>query len=250
MMKNKTRIFLFLVIAMLSFWSISLQAQEKKNLFTKDNLTVMIEHLSDTEGEAFKLFLKNPEKVNAVLGKEKAQYALREAISKAYFQGIDPIKKPNFDWTALKKIMKSKFGALGIEVLYGKQMYYYGDSKDWNSFGKYYVLYFEKALKRPEYIINNITWSLFENVDDQEVLKFACDVVMKYAIEEWYQNDPVSWDTYANLLYKTGKRDQAIEWEEKAVKMKIGEPDEKLYTDALDKMRKGIKTWPDTIAKL
>lgn len=239
-MKNKTRKCLFLAAALLFFLSLDLQAQGEKNLFTKDNLTTMSQHLSDTEGEAFKLFLKYPDKVNAVLGKNKAQYALRAAISKAYFQGIDPIKKPNFDWTELKKIMKSKFGEIGLEALHSKQMMYYLDAKDWGNFGKYYMIYFEAALKRPEYEINNITWPLFENVSDPKVLKFACDVVMKYAMEEWYKNDPTSWDTYANLLYKIGKKEEAIAWEEKVVKHSN---QDKVFVETLEKMKKNQPTW-------
>ncbi|PTT02683.1 hypothetical protein DBR11_04160 [Pedobacter sp. HMWF019] len=245
--KDKTRKFLFLATAVLGFLSNDLQAQKKSDSFTKNNLTAMSEYLSDTEGEAFKLFLNNSEKVNAVLGKDKAQYALRLAISKAYFQGIDPVKKPNFDWADLQRTMKSRFGEIGIETLYGKQMIYYLDAKDWSNYGKYYMLYFEKALKRPEYEVNNITWPLFENVSDPKVLKFACDVVMKYAMEEWYQNDPTSWDTYANLLYKTGKKEQAIEWEERVVKQSN---QDKVFLETLEKMKKNLPTWSDTVAKL
>jgi len=243
-MKNQTRNFLFLAIAILSFWNTGIQAQEKRNLFTKDNLTSMRQKLNDIGGEAFKLFLKYPEKVNAVLGKDKAQYALRTAISRAYFQGIDPIKKPNFDWTALQKTMKSKFGEIGLETLYSTQMMYYLAAKDWGNYGKYYALYFEKALKRPEYDVNNITWPLFENVSDPDVLKFACDVVMKYAIEEWYQNDPISWDTYANLLYKIGRKEKAIEWEEKAVTQS---KQDKVFVETLEKMKHNQVTWLEAV---
>jgi len=239
-MKNKTRKFLFLAIAMLNFWNIDLQAQKKNEPFTKDNLIAMSQHLNDTEGEAFKLFLNNQKKVNAVLGKDKAQYLLRDAISKVYFQGVNAVNKPNFDWTDLQKTMKSKFGEIGQETLHGKQMIYYMMTKDWSKFGKYYVLYFEKALKRPEYVVNDITWPLFENVNDPKVLKFACDVVMKYAMEEWYQSDPASWDTYANLLYKTGKKEQAIEWEERAVKQSN---QDKVFVETLEKMKNNLPTW-------
>jgi tetratricopeptide (TPR) repeat protein len=239
-MKNKTRKCLFLSIAMLNFWSVGLQAQEKKELFTKENLSSLSHHLDDTQGKAFTLFLKNPEKVNSVLGKDQAQYALRKAISKTYFQDIDPVKKPNFDWTALQKIMKSKYGEIGLEALHGKQMMYYLEAKDWKNYGKYYVLYFKKALKRPEYVVNNITWPLFENVNDPKILKFACDVVMKYAMEEWYQTDFNAYDTYANLLYKTGKKDEAIEWEEKAAKLSNND---KVIVENLEKMKNNQATW-------
>jgi len=132
---------------------------------------------------------------------------------------------------------------VGQEEVYCNAMITYSEAEDWINFGKYYMLYFEKALKHPVYDVNNISWWLFEHVEDQKVLKFACDVVMKYAIEKWYQNDPTVWDTYANLLHKTGKTTEAIEWEEKAAKMKIGLPDEKVYTETLEKMRKNLPTW-------
>jgi hypothetical protein len=213
----------------------------KEDLFTKDNLSFMRQFIGRTEGKAFKLFLMQSEKVNVVLGPDVAQYALRSAISREYLSEIGKNKKNNV--SLIKKILKSKFGTIGLEAFYGKQMIFYLDTKDWTNFGKYYLCYFEKALKRPEYDINNITWSLFENVSDPKVLSFACDVVMKYAIERWYQSDVNGYDTYANLLYKTGKTTEAIKWEEKAVQMKKGQPDEKTYTDALEKMKKGLPTW-------
>jgi len=241
-MKSQRRKYLFMAmaIAMLIFNSINLLAQEKDGLFTKDSLTVMSEHLNNTEGKAFKLFLKYPEKVNAVLGKDKAQYLLRKSIYEVYFKGVDPNKKPDFEWSKLKNTMKSKFGEIGLETLYSKQMMYYLEAKDWGNFGKYYVLYFEKALKRPEYDINNLNWVLFENVSDPKVLKFACDVVMKYAMEEWYQNDFQTMDTYANLLYKTGQKEKAIEWEAKAVKLSNNN---KEIVETLEKMQRNEKTW-------
>jgi thioredoxin-related protein len=213
-------------------------------LYTKENLSFMGDFLGDENSKGFKLFMKEPEKVNAVLGDYAAQSKVRRAIYNAYIPKGDVNAKRNFDWNSLEKTMAAKFGSVGQEEVYLNAMFTYYDEKDQANFGKYYVLYYEKALKHPVYDVNNITWRLFEQVEDQKVLKFACDVVMKYAIEKWYQNDPTCWDTYANLLYKAGQTTLAIEWEEKASKMKIGMPDEKVYTETLDKMRKGLPTWP------
>jgi hypothetical protein len=51
-------------------------------------------------------------------------------------------------------------------------------------------------------------------------------------------------DTYANILYKLGKKEEAISWEEKAVTL-VGEADKKSYQETLDKMKRGEKTWKD-----
>jgi len=218
---------------------------KEQELFTKENLTFMSQYLNDTESKAFKLFMKYSEKVNAVLGKDKAEYALRATISNDYLRGIEPEKKPNFDWFGLKNTIKSKFGEIGLEAMYGKQMGYYKNAEDWNNFGKYFVLYFEKALKRPEYMINNIAWTVFEKVEDQKVLECAIGV-MKYDIETWDQQAADAHDTYANLLYKAGKKELAIEWEEKALKLSRNN---KEILETLEKMRNGQQTWPEAVVK-
>jgi hypothetical protein len=212
-------------------------------LMTKDNLSFIGDFLGDENSKGFKLFMKEPEKVNAILGDYAAQYKIRRAIYEAYIPKGDVSAKRNFDWKSLERTMTAKFGTVGQEEVYGNAACTYFDEKDWNNYGIYYVLYFEKALKHPVYDTNTFSWYLFEHVEDQNVLKFACDVVMKYAIEKFYQNDPACWDTYANLLHKAGNTTLAIEWEEKAAKMKVGQPDEKLYTEALEKMKKGLPTW-------
>ena len=51
-------------------------------------------------------------------------------------------------------------------------------------------------------------------------------------------------DTYANLLYKTGKKKLAVQWEEKALKLvKEKNEDTVGYAETLEKMKKGEKTW-------
>jgi hypothetical protein len=47
-------------------------------------------------------------------------------------------------------------------------------------------------------------------------------------------------DTYANLLFKIGKVDEAIKMEEKALSLN---PTSKDTLSALEKMKKGLQTW-------
>jgi hypothetical protein len=57
-------------------------------------------------------------------------------------------------------------------------------------------------------------------------------------------NEPAFLDTYANLLYKSGNKEEAIATQEKAVAItkEKGEDAEELQS-TLDKMKKGVKTW-------
>jgi hypothetical protein len=49
-------------------------------------------------------------------------------------------------------------------------------------------------------------------------------------------------DTYANILYKLGKKDDAIALETKAVGL-VPDADKSSYQETLGKMKKGEKTW-------
>lgn len=213
-------------------------------LYTKDNLDFIAQNLGNENSKAFSFFLKRSEKINAVLGDYASQNKVINLIEVNYLPGEESWRTVKPDWDRIEKRIRKRFGVIGLEAVLGRRMVYHWEMEDnWDDYAKYYTLYFQRALRHSKYHVNNFSWSIFEHINDSKTLAFACNVVMRYAIEEWYENDPVAWDTYANLLYKTGKRDQAIEWEEKAVKMKIGQSDEKLYTDALDKMKRGLPTW-------
>jgi hypothetical protein len=47
-------------------------------------------------------------------------------------------------------------------------------------------------------------------------------------------------DTYANLLYKTGQKKQAIQWETMALTLA---PDDLGIRETLEKMKNNIPTW-------
>lgn len=210
--------------------------------FSKENLSFISKITTSTQDKGFELFVNQPEKVNRILGPNYAEYKVRKIINT---QEIEPnIITPNPAWDSLHRAIKEKYGQLGEETLYGRQMIYYLTvSHEWEKFAKYYCLYFKTALKRPEYLTNNISWAVFENINDPEVLNFAVQV-MKHDLETWDQNNPQAHDTYANLLYKLKSSDEAIKWEEKALQLNPGPDDAKLYAETLQKMKAGQPTWP------
>ena len=57
-----------------------------------------------------------------------------------------------------------------------------------------------------------------------------------------YPHAPFFMDTYANILYKMGKKDDAIAWEQKAIEA-AGPQAKYQYENMLAKMQKGEKTW-------
>ena len=92
--------------------------------------------------------------------------------------------------------------------------------------------------------LNNFAWEVFKRVSDTDTLKSALRWSGRSL--ELSINDPLRLDTYANLLYKLGQKEEAITKEEEALRF-AAEKDLKGFTETLLKMKAGEKTWSENI---
>jgi hypothetical protein len=212
---------------------------------SKSNLTFIKKTIKTSKDKGFEMFWTQRQQVDSILGENSALTKINEIIEA---EEITPLIKTKPNWDSIQQVVIKKYGDIGEELVYGRQMVFYGfeaNPINWEKYAKYYVLYFQKAMTHPKYQINNMSWNIFEHVNDTETLEFAVRL-MKYSIEKWDQNNIEAYDTYANLLHKLKKSGEAIQWEEKALKLKKGAPDEKVFAETLQKMKAGLPTWPQT----
>lgn len=90
--------------------------------------------------------------------------------------------------------------------------------------------------------LNDIAWNFFEHATDAEDLQNA----LKWSERalEISPDNHMFIDTYANLLYKLGQKDKAIEKETEALSIAIStKAKSNGYESALAKMKAGEKTW-------
>ncbi len=89
--------------------------------------------------------------------------------------------------------------------------------------------------------LNDIAWGFFENVSDTKALENALRW-SKRSLEIYPSEE--SADTYANLLYKLGRKEEAIIKEKEALEIaKTKKSETKSYEDVIKKMKAGEKTW-------
>lgn len=88
--------------------------------------------------------------------------------------------------------------------------------------------------------LNNISWEIFEKVCDKNVLQDALRWSSRSL--ELSLNKAAWLDTYANLLYKLGQKEEAIAKEEVALRY-ANTYEQKGLTQNLKKMKAGEKTW-------
>lgn len=151
------------------------------------------------------------------------------------------------NWDKLQTLIRENFGKTYIKsnLLQAKTSWYLKNS-NWPayarmSFEKFKIdpPDFEEPLERVD--MNNLGWYVFLFVKDKELIAEAIDWTKKLVESPFrpaQSSDPL--DTYANLLYKAGRKEEAIHWQEQAV---IAEPNRKTRQIALEQMKKGEPTY-------
>lgn len=88
--------------------------------------------------------------------------------------------------------------------------------------------------------ISSIAKKVFEGTNNTSLLHQALKWMEK-AVD--MERNSFTMSTYANLLYKLGKREEALKWMDKAVVL-APESEQPDYQVVMDKMQKGENTWP------
>lgn len=93
---------------------------------------------------------------------------------------------------------------------------YYKKNKDYNNYGPAVVPLVEKYKMNDADYLNNVAYEFYENINDKTLLEKALQWA-KRSVE--LNKKSHNTDTYASLLFKLGKKAEAIEQEEMAIKL-------------------------------
>ncbi len=210
----------------------------QSDLYTPENLRLLEWITQSSKDKGFNIMLDNPEKVNAVLGKGVAESRTQGIIISEEILEKYKIQQP--DWKVITTTITKKYPAQANEVIAKGKFVYYGNRNDWKNF-QYAIVDYLKiyGAKVSPGKLNDYAWMIFQNCDDRDCLAEALKW-SKLSFKD--NNEPAFMDTYANILYKLGKKDEALSWEKKALEL-VPEIDKKNYGETIEKMKKGEKTW-------
>ncbi|SKA12463.1 thioredoxin family protein [Sediminibacterium ginsengisoli] len=213
------------------------------DLYTKENIEFLSKFTSSSKDKGFAVMMEHPEKVDAVLGKGKADQRvmailIQEKVYPVVLKRNAPL--PNFD--SLKTALVAAYPKYGEEATAKGKVIYYQSKKDWNNFQHEIVAYMSKYGEKADAAeLNSYAWTVFENCKDMTCVSEALD----WSKRSFKDKDNYMYmDTYANILHKLGKTKEAIEWQTKAMNL-APDGEKKTYQETLDKMKKGEKTWTD-----
>lgn len=215
--------------------------QTRPNLYTKAGLDMVAEYTQTTADPGFAILTHHASQVNKILGEHEAERMANNVLRDEYV--IPQFKAAGAnepDFTAIRNAIAAKFPAQADEVTAGSKVLYYKRKKDWPHFQTAIIAYMQKyGSHATDFELNDYAWTVFSNCPDMTCVAEAL---------EWskrsFKSKPVPGyiDTYANILYKMGKKDEAIAWEEKA-RDAAAEGERADFQATIDKMKKGEKTW-------
>lgn len=232
----------------------------ERELLNKQNLELITDFTLTTKDRGFNLFSKHSAEVDAIMGmKGYSKSVLLYVIDK---EEITPywdvaIKTGDAPWDKIEKTIKAKYSRKIAEeiVLNAKVvLYQYFAEKlnqHWDKYIKYNIEKIEKFGTdttnrfQDATLINNFVFrGIFKHSDKKEEmvkgLRWMEGVIRRNP------TDANHIDTYANLLYKAGEKEEAVRWQEKALEMAIREKQEYCIDpikDNLSKMKNGKPTW-------
>jgi hypothetical protein len=164
------------------------------------------------------------------------------------------------DWKNIAAELKTRNPSYNFEaLLLRKEAMFFASQKLWNEYERAIFDLFNKYSGQfSEYLITeneatDIVWNyIFMHSRNEKLLAQGLGYIKRLTeqkpIGQVVENDM---DTYANLLYKSGKVRDAIYWENKAIEMvsqrkgRSGVSDLATFQSNLTKMTKGEKTWDD-----
>jgi thioredoxin-related protein len=213
----------------------------QQDWYTKTNLALIDQSLQNAGDPGFDVFLNHPQRVDSVLGKGEAEKKILQLVEGSeIYPRIMPAGAPAPDWAALQQQLAAKYPQQAEEAIAQSKVVYYQHKNDWTGYERAIDDYMHKygAKASPENL-NNYAWTVFQHCPDMTCVTDALEW-SKRSFKD--QAIPAFMDTYANILYKMGKKDEAIAWEEKAANLE-SEGDRQSYLQTIDKMKKGEKTW-------
>jgi len=132
-----------------------------------------------------------------------------------------------------------KRDSLNLKSLFGKQ--YAQRSQRGDSVVVKKTIHYSPVAQSFTRALNGGAWSFYKWTADAVYLQKALQ--WSYRAVEFYESPEVM-DTYARLLYKTGKKNEAVEWESKAIVLKKKRG---FTTSDFEKVLAGMKAGKSTI---
>ncbi len=226
-----------------------LPVMSDSDFFREDNLVLFITYNRSITSSSFKRFWKKRDVTDSIIHQKGltqnyiesliADQEIRPFVTKA------KILHKKAHWRGLQRRLVREYGkSYCFKPLLNAKISYYKDSKDSLRAAQIIVIKMKKigfdVGGLSGYLSNNEIYDyIFKHISNPSDLLEAAQWLKKI-MKAWPKEDGEFWDTYANLLYKAGNKNEAFEAERKAVKLL---PEDAGISQNWRNMQNNVPTW-------
>jgi thioredoxin-related protein len=220
-----------------------------EKLYVKDNLNFIANFTEKSTEPGFEIFYDHLSRVNSVIQARYAESFIESIITKEEIESRlwNVQKQPyseNPNWRKIQSIISRKYNKqFAKRTILNAQIKWFENKKDWRQVIKYNIKMIETygldTMGIGKTLLNNmIYYTIFMHATKKSNINKA--IKWMEALLKSRPNDPAFIDTYANLLYKSGRAKLALVWEEKALKLRPSDSDISIN---YNRMKRGEPTW-------
>jgi len=253
-----------------------LEGLPPESLYTKEYVSFISSNIQSSKDLFFRLFYPDGKKVDSVMSKKGyAQLIVDEIILKEdiypylrlegqahnsdlslFFVTYHP------DWLQYVRNVTSKYNAdFANRTVLRAEVKWYMDHHDYAECARYFTVLvnnysMNNYTENLDGWLNSTVWhAVFQRSVDKEQIDAAIECMQDLVERQTARGKYAGFfiDTYANLLYKAGRLNEAMEKEEEAIRraieVKASEDLIDEFRDTLNRMREGKPTWPRYIDK-
>jgi thiol-disulfide isomerase/thioredoxin len=203
-------------------------AQKESELVSANNWKLFYNYVNYDSLKWFRYFEANKSSFSKLYTNDSVDYKINQVYSGSlYFTSKNKDKK---EYEATKARFRKLETKDGEKTLQYADMNLYEREQDWANYAKAACEYIPKYAEKNVYELNRAAWSFYEHIDDKTILakaeawaKQAAEIDDSYAIN----------DTYAAVLYKTGKKEEAKATAQKAIDLAKKTGEDSKETEAL-----------------
>ncbi|MPR31799.1 thioredoxin family protein [Salmonirosea aquatica] len=225
----------------------------QNDLLTEENLKLIASNTRHITDPGFSVLRNQADKADQVLGKGKSArlvkivvfddivfpYLRKNGVKKDYGGMFGYLGEVNesVNWTEVEGKLKKEFPDLSDEILLTSKPTYYKWAANWPAFASY-ISSQKNVIAKDQ--LDSYANDVFLFCDDPASIEKAVGW-SEYLLTSENEHNIGFLSTYANLLYKTGKKGEGVKTMEQVVALS-GEKEGDLIK-RLEKMKSGEKTW-------
>jgi hypothetical protein len=234
-----------------------------EGIFVPENIQFINAFTESSKDKGFSFFLQNGKKIDRIMNNRGMSRGIVDKIIAA--EEVAPLvtKEDGYSdfrfnkWKEIEEKISKKYSLkLAKRVVNDAKIEWYANNKDWPQHVKYVIVKVKKYLDPKtswyDYTINSLSWnSIFMHSTNKNEIKIAIRWMKKQVMKKSLNGNPneaAAMDTYANLLYKAGRSNEAINWEERALEIAVKYKTENFiseFKNNLERMKKNEPTWID-----